>query len=69
LGNHHTVELCPVHDESEAVRHGMAGSPTVLLNGRDLFSGGGPAWGCRLYPGEAGMEGAPSVRSLLQALK
>ena len=69
LGRNQTVVLCPVHDEPEAIRHGMAGSPTVLLNGRDLFSGGEAAWGCRLYPGAAGMEGAPSVHSLLEALK
>ena len=49
---------------------GMAGSPTILLDGRDLFGSAPsePSISCRLYRTETGVEGAPSVNSLIDAL-
>ena len=55
-------------DPAEAQVHRMAGSPTVMIDGRDMLPGGESAWGCRLYLGEAGPQGAPSVKSLVELL-
>jgi hypothetical protein len=63
-----SVKLQLVTNEAEAQQHHMAGSPTILIGGRDPFPGGGPAWGCRLYTGETGSDGAPSVKSLVELL-
>ena len=61
-----------VTTDDQARRLGMAGSPTLLLDGRDLFARPGqqPSLSCRLYPGDDGRPGpAPSERQLLAALK
>lgn len=57
--------------EDEAGRLGMAGSPTILADGRDLFPSAGqqPSLSCRLYPGEHGHLGpAPTASQLREAL-
>jgi hypothetical protein len=57
--------------EDQARRQGMAGSPTLLLDGRDPFARPGqqPSLSCRLYPGDDGRPGpAPSAQQLLTAL-
>src|ERR1039457_2230300 len=38
-----SVKLQLVTNEAEAQQHHMAGSPTILIGGRDPFPGGGPA--------------------------
>lgn len=61
-----------VADEQEAAETGMAGSPTLLINGTDPFAvpGQAPALSCRLYRDAAGqLAGAPSVEDLLRALE
>jgi hypothetical protein len=63
------VQLQLVANEEEAKARHMAGSPTVLIDGVDPFPGGGPAWGCRIYPGEDGASGAPSVSALVEVLR
>jgi hypothetical protein len=60
-----------LHDEQEAARQGMHGSPTILVDGRDPFaeSGQSGTLSCRLYrdsDGRAG--GAPSVSQLRQVI-
>lgn len=65
------VELIEVWKEADAVRWGMTGSPTVLLDGVDPFAveGAAPGVSCRLYrDGEGRTDGAPSVESLREAL-
>jgi hypothetical protein len=55
----------------EAEQHGMHGSPTLLLDGRDPFAApSAPASvSCRLYLGEDGRpDGAPSVAELRRVL-
>jgi hypothetical protein len=57
--------------EDDAVRLGMTGSPTLLVDGADPFARPGqePAISCRLYPDEQGRPGpAPSLRQLREAL-
>jgi hypothetical protein len=61
-----------VRDVEIAVAVGMAGSPTLLVDGVDPFAGPGlaPSVSCRLYPDEdGGMAGAPSVGALRRALR
>jgi hypothetical protein len=46
-----------VGSDAEAAEYGMAGSPTLLINGTDPFTGPGPCEcgvSCRLYRDEAG---------------
>jgi hypothetical protein len=49
---------------------GFAGSPTITVDGVDLF--GAPpavgAWACRLYRTPDGLAGAPAVEDLVTAL-
>jgi hypothetical protein len=57
--------------EQEAAEAGMAGSPTLLINGRDPFAAPGqvPGLSCRLYRDAAGRPArAPSVEELRRAL-
>jgi hypothetical protein len=53
-----------VHDADTAAAVGMAGSPTLLVDGADPFAAPGTAasLSCRLYPGE--VDGAPSIDAL-----
>ena len=60
-----------VTTEGEAGRLGMAGSPTILADGRDLFPSPcqQPSLSCRLYPGEHGQLGpAPTAAQLRETL-
>jgi Alkylmercury lyase len=61
-----------VRDEAEAVRLGMHGSPTLLVNGVDPFAAPGSlaSMSCRIYRDESGRGGgAPSVAALRQAVR
>ncbi|MFG2876421.1 alkylmercury lyase family protein [Streptomyces sp. NPDC048337] len=65
------LETIEVGEEDEAARLGMAGSPTILLDGVDPFARPGalPSVSCRLYRDPDGRaEGAPTVRALRRAL-
>jgi len=60
-----------VGDATEAARLGMHESPTILVDGRDLFGdhGAEPSLSCRFYRSAAGVDGAPSVDALVDALR
>ncbi|MER5795240.1 alkylmercury lyase family protein [Streptomyces sp. NPDC001980] len=65
------VEAVEVRDAAEAARWGMAGSPTVLIDGTDPFAQAGtvPSVSCRIYRHADGtVDGAPRVDELRQAL-
>ncbi|MBT2529787.1 thioredoxin family protein [Streptomyces sp. ISL-99] len=65
------VEWIEVHDADEAVRQGMSGSPTLLLDGADPFAEEGLQTGlsCRLYRHADGTtEGAPAAADLRRVL-
>ena len=66
-----SVRETEVGDAASAVRVGMRGSPTILVDGVDAVAGGGAAGSlsCRLYPGERGRVGTPSVDQLVEALR
>ena len=59
-----------VQSSEEAARLGMRGSPTILIDGHDPFAGGADpaALSCRLYRGDPGFGGAPTVEQLVEAL-
>ena len=54
----------------EAERVGFLGSPTILIDGHDLFAvpGATPGLSCRVYATETGLTGTPSVAQLRDAL-
>lgn len=54
--------------EAEAV--GFTGSPTIHVNGRDLFATGDEQVGlaCRVYPTPEGLRGAPTVQQFVGVL-
>ncbi|MGI8822950.1 MAG: thioredoxin family protein [Acidimicrobiia bacterium] len=58
-------------DDAEAAQAvGMRRSPTILVDGRDPFAADdtAPSLSCRLYRSERGVEGAPTVEALVDAL-
>lgn len=60
-----------VRTEEEAHRSGMAGSPTLLAEGRDPFARAGqrPSLSCRRYLDDHGQPGpAPTTAQLREAL-
>lgn len=70
------VEVSIVHrvieSEADAIATGMAGSPTMLMWGRDPFAGpdSAPSMSCRLYSdGQGGIGGAPTVNQLRAAFQ
>jgi Alkylmercury lyase len=60
-------------DPPDAVKSGMTGSPTLLIDGHDPFAEPSlvPSVSCRRYPAEdgGGFEGAPSVAALRAVLR
>lgn len=60
-----------IGDATEATRFGMHGSPTFLVDGRDLFADrlSEDSLSCRLYRSDTGVDGAPSVDALVDALR
>lgn len=62
------VREVEVATPDDAVRVGMHGSPTVLVDGLDLFEGSEASLGCRLYRNDDRAEGAPAVEALVEAL-
>jgi hypothetical protein len=66
-----TVSRHEIGDQDQAVRRGMHGSPTILIDGIDPFAGPGQhaSVSCRLYRHDDGRtDGAPSVRQLRHAI-
>ena len=57
-----------VADADAAAALGMHGSPTILVDGRDVAGGSEPSVSCRLYRTASGLDGAPSVDELVVAL-
>jgi hypothetical protein len=49
---------------------GFAGSPTITVNGTDIFPDGAPSsdLACRIYRTPQGYAGAPTVDQLMEAL-
>jgi hypothetical protein len=60
-----------VCDPAEAEELGFIGSPTILVDGVDPFISASttPALACRRYATSDGMQGAPTVGELVEALR
>jgi len=64
------VQFETVASPEDAERIGFHGSPTILIDDEDPFEQASAPVGfaCRVYPNEAGAEGAPSLAQLRTAL-
>lgn len=64
------IRLRVVTTGEEAARLRFAGSPTILLDGADLFPGGEPASdvACRVYATPTGLAGLPTTEQLIDAI-
>jgi hypothetical protein len=65
------IQLIVVSTNEEAQSMQFPGSPTLRVNGRDLFPAPErQAWGlgCRMYPTPEGMRGTPTKEMLREAL-
>jgi hypothetical protein len=68
------VELVGVNSDEEARRLRFPGSPTIRVDGEDLFPSGAAdraAWalGCRTYRTPEGLRGSPTPEMLREALR
>ncbi|SFE27787.1 hypothetical protein SAMN04487819_110114 [Actinopolyspora alba] len=71
VGNRtHELVLRAVGTDEEARALRFPGSPTIRLNGHDLFPDTSRNYGlaCRVYSTPDGLSGAPTVDQLVQAL-
>jgi hypothetical protein len=59
-----------IANQAQAAAAGLNGSPTILVDGVDLFAvePAKPSVSCRLYPSQTGRDGAPIVDALIDAL-
>lgn len=59
-----------VRTEGEAASRAFGGSPTIIVDGEDLFPGTRTRdLACRVYFTERGITGLPSVQQLEEALQ
>ena len=64
------LDRCQVETGEDAERLQFRGSPTVLIDGRDVLANGNEPIGlsCRMYRTDRGLAGAPSVQQLRDVL-
>jgi hypothetical protein len=64
------IRIRQVRTDAEAAALGFTGSPTILIDGNDLFAQPDAAVGlsCRLYRCAHGTTGSPSIEELTAAL-
>jgi hypothetical protein len=68
------IEPVEVTSQEDAERLGFRGSPTVMVDGRDLFAepadaaDAGVGLVCRVYSTPEGLSGAPTTEQLVDAL-
>lgn len=69
-GRDEQIDYHAVETPQEAEAAGFAGSPTILIDGRDPFAEQSSAAGltCRVYRTPAGLAGAPTVEQLAAAI-
>ena len=71
LGMDAEVELVGVNSDEEAERLRFPGSPTIRVDGEDLFpvpERAEYALGCRIYASPEGLRGSPTTAMLWEAL-
>lgn len=71
LGDRATISLELVASPEDAEAIGFRGSPTILINGADLFADDAAPTGlsCRVYKTDDGLDGAPSKSQLREVLE
>ncbi len=65
------IELVAVNTDEEARKLRFPGSPTIRVDGRDLFpvpERAEYALGCRMYATPEGLKGSPTAKMLKEAL-
>lgn len=70
VGKQTDIAVQSVSTPEDAERLRFRGSPTIVVDGRDLF-GDEPAAGglaCRIYATPSGPQGAPSLEQIIAAL-
>ncbi|MBC9953161.1 hypothetical protein ICM05_00670 [Leucobacter sp. cx-42] len=69
--NNVVVADVTIRTPEDAAAHSFAGSPTIIVDGDDLFESGGRTdqLACRVYPTEAGLKGAPTAEQIAAALE
>lgn len=60
------VQAVLMSGESAASRNDFAGSPTILVNGRDVEPGPSSGLACRIY---AGGKGVPQLEAIVRAVE
>ena len=63
------VDTVLVATDADAERLSFAGSPTFMVDGRDLFDGEPSGLACRVYPTPDGYRGLPELDALVEALE
>lgn len=65
------VELVEIHDDDEAAARRFLGSPSILVDGQDLWPETRKAYtmSCRMYRTPEGMRGWPTVEMLRERLR
>lgn len=66
-----SVTFVLIRTEREAMDAGFAGSPTIVVDGEDLFPSEGRTvdLACRIYLTERGLAGTPTLTQLEQAFQ
>jgi hypothetical protein len=66
-----TIERCLIETQKEADRLQFAGSPSILLDGRDPFRSASISFGltCRLYSTTDGPAGTPTLNQLVEVME
>lgn len=65
-----TMKYQAVDTPEEAIQFGFLGSPSFMVDGRDLFADPGAPIGlsCRVYQTTAGLAGSPTISELRSAI-
>lgn len=65
------VHMRLLQSPTDILGTGFAGSPTITVDGADIFPSGAPAdeLACRIYSTPGGYAGMPTVHQLMEALK
>lgn len=65
-----TISFTLLRSAEDAARVPFAGSPTIIVDGEDLFPGSGRTvdLACRVYPTATGMAGSPTTAQLIEAI-
>lgn len=64
------LTLARVQTDAEAERLGFHGSPSILVDGIDLFPSDSPVgMSCRVYAVAGESKGSPSIEQLVEALR